>query len=54
MTQTVEEECREHWYGPSWKKPRRNASSKRRWAYDYRSMARLRKTKVNQSLATKK
>lgn len=41
--QTMEQECRDHWYGPSYRKPRRNASSKRRWAYTYQALAKRRK-----------
>lgn len=40
---TMEEECRDHWYGPSLKRPRRNASSKNRWSQTYASMAKRRK-----------
>lgn len=37
---TMAEECRDHWYGPPYNKKR---SSKRRWAYSYLAMSRLRK-----------
>lgn len=36
---TMEQECRDHFYGPSWSKRR---SSKRRWQYSYKAMARRR------------
>lgn len=45
---TVEYECREHWYGPSLRKPRSNASSRRRWSYDYPAMAKLRRAFTRQ------
>lgn len=40
---TMEQECRDHWYGPGWSKRR---ILRLRWRYDYRAMARLRRSQL--------
>lgn len=39
-TQTMEEECRDHWGGPGWN---RRPRLRTKWRYNYAAMARRRK-----------